>query len=130
MAGDIAKASCNEGFAETHFGLSCAGLCLERFLMPRGLLFLSLSAALAFSTAASAEPTGAGKQADATAEAPGGKAVTHGNPNRKVCRTVEATGSRLNRAKICKTAREWSEQQVEHKENLDRMQRPRTPDVG
>ena len=98
--------------------------------MPRGLLLLSLSAALAVSTAASAQTASAAKQPDAAAAAPAGKAVTHGKPNRKVCKTVESTGSRLNRAKICKTAREWAEQQVETKENLERMQRSRGPDVG
>ena len=61
------------------------------------------------------------------AEAPS-KALT-GDPNRRICKNLTATGSRLAQAKICKTAREWAEQQHEHKDQLERFQnRPNRPD--
>jgi hypothetical protein len=47
---------------------------------------------------------------------------TTGDPNRRVCRTQTATGSRLGGMKVCKTAREWEEQRVASKQELDRMQ--------
>jgi len=47
---------------------------------------------------------------------------TTGDPNRRVCRTQGATGTRLATSKICKTAREWEEQRVASKQELDRMQ--------
>jgi hypothetical protein len=98
--------------------------------MSHGLLLISLSAALAVSAAASAEPTTVIERPAAANAAPASLAVTHGDPNRRVCKTLTATGSRLNKATVCKTAREWAEQQYEHQQRLDRMQRPRKPDGG
>ena len=91
------------------------------------LVFLSVAAAFALSTtAASAQPVSSVQRSDPTKA----KSATMGDPNRKVCRSLAATGSRLNRAKICKTAREWSEQQHDHRQELERIQRPITVDVG
>ena len=54
-----------------------------------------------------------------------------GDPNRKICKALGPTGTRLAKARICKTAREWSEQQYEHKHQLERIQtRPNRPDGG
>ena len=92
------------------------------------LVFLSVAAAFALSTtAASAQPVSSVQRSDATKA----KSAITGDPNRRVCRAVTATGSRLGRAKICKTAREWAEQQHEHQKELERIQvRPNLPDAG
>ncbi|ONF96430.1 hypothetical protein [Sphingomonas jeddahensis] len=48
------------------------------------------------------------------------------DPNRMVCRTVETTGSRLGKRKICRTAAEWTEVQAMERRDLDRNQALRT----
>lgn len=49
---------------------------------------------------------------------------TTGDPERRICRSQVATGSRLGATKICKTARQWEEQRAAAKAELDRSQRP------
>jgi hypothetical protein len=92
------------------------------------LVFLPVAAAFALSAAAaSAQPVSSVQSSDPTAA----KTAITGDPNRRVCRSLAATGSRLSRAKICKTAREWAEQQYEGKKELERIQtRPNLPDAG
>ena len=91
------------------------------------LVFLSVAAAFALSTTAgTAQPVSSVQRSDPTKA----KSAVTGDPNRRICKTLAATGSRLSRAKVCKTAREWAEQQHDHKQELDRIQRPITVDVG
>ena len=94
--------------------------------MRRVSLFLSLAAAATVASTASAQVRSVAR-ADAAVEAPRG--ATLGDPNRRICKDLHATGSRLAKAKVCKTAREWADQQVTHQENAERLQRTRTPDV-
>jgi len=97
--------------------------------MSRACLIGGVAAALALASSAAAQPVSGVTRAPAAAEsAP--KGVTVGDPDRQVCKTLKSTGSRLAKAKVCKTAREWAEQQHEHQKELDKLQVPRTPDAG
>ena len=49
---------------------------------------------------------------------------TTGNPNRMICRWQGASGTRTAQARVCKTAREWEEQRVGAKDELEKHQRP------
>ena len=93
------------------------------------VLFLSLAAALVAASAASAQTVSSVTRADPAAE-PAPRSAKMGDPDRRDCKTLTPTGSRLGRAKICKTAREWAEQEYEHRKDLERLQTPRTPDQG
>ena len=42
---------------------------------------------------------------------------------RRICKSITATGSRLGKTRICKTAREWELQRQEERRSLDRAQR-------
>lgn len=44
------------------------------------------------------------------------------DPNRAICRTTEATGSRLQKKRICRTASEWAEQQAIDRQSIERSQ--------
>ena len=66
--------------------------------------------------AAVAEPT----QPSATPEAKGAAAT--GDPDRRICKTAAVTGTRLSKAKVCKTAREWDAQTAQTRQNLERNQ--------
>ncbi len=44
---------------------------------------------------------------------------------RMVCRTVETTGSRLGKRKICRTAAEWTEIQAIERRDIERQQAAR-----
>lgn len=98
--------------------------------MKRALLVATLAGLLPAAPAAFAQIDGATAPAAAPATAPVQTAKTGkrdgrmGDPNRQVCRTQAATGSRLGAKKICKTAREWEEQRLGAKDELDRHQRP------
>jgi hypothetical protein len=43
------------------------------------------------------------------AEQPGAAQADTRDPNRRVCRKTELTGSRLRSFRVCRTAREWNE---------------------
>ena len=49
---------------------------------------------------------------------------TTGDPERLICRLEGASGSRIGRAKVCKSAREWEAQRLGARDELDRHQRP------
>lgn len=87
------------------------------------LLALALGAQTDGPTAAAA-PVAAPAATVQTADRRNERNTATGDLNRRVCRSQGATGSRLAGAKICKTAREWEEQRVAAKEELDRHQRP------
>lgn len=90
--------------------------------MSRSMMILALAAGL------SAAPLAASAQAVIAKDEPVAAATT-GDPNRKICKTGTTTGTRLARARICKTAREWAEKQHEHKRQLEQFQnRPNLPD--
>jgi hypothetical protein len=48
-----------------------------------------------------------------------------GDPNRQICRTMESTGSRLQRKRECRTASEWAEQQALDRQSVERSQASR-----
>ena len=97
-------------------------------MMMRALLasaaLLAAAAPAAGQTNAAVEetPTVAPATVTATPEKRNGRQSTTGDPNRQICRTQGATGSRLGGTKVCKTAREWEEQRMASKDELDRMQ--------
>ena len=77
-------------------------------------------AAAAQETAAPAAQEAAPKAAEAGESAAARKDL---DPNRRVCKGVVPTGSRLHKGKICKTAREWALQAETDRANLARMQK-------
>ena len=87
------------------------------------MLILSLAFA-ASAAAATAQPVrgAVAASSDEAISAPQG--VKTGDPDRRVCKLMKATGSRLARAKVCMTAREWAETQTQQQSDLDRRQRP------
>ena len=97
--------------------------------MVRGSWILGFAAAVALSSAAAAQPVKVFSRSDPSSEA-APRGAKMGDPDRTICKTLTATGSRLGRAKICKTARQWAEQEYEHRKELEKLQVPRTPDVG
>ena len=44
------------------------------------------------------------------------------DPNRKVCETVEVTGSRLGGHRVCMTAQQWEDQRRAQREDVQRAQ--------
>ena len=92
--------------------------------MSRCVMIVAFVAGLsALPAAASAQPVRALERAETPVDA------STGDPNRRICKASTATGTRLAKAKICKTAREWAEKQYEHKQQLERVQtRPNLPD--
>ena len=71
-------------------------------------LVLAATAALLFATAANA--------------AEGAK---HRDPNRKICRTLSETGSRLNKTRACHTQAEWDELRRQMKAKIENIQNNR-----
>ena len=47
------------------------------------------------------------------------------DPNRKICRTISETGSRLNRTRACHTQAEWDELRRQSKAKLEQLQNSR-----
>ena len=45
------------------------------------------------------------------------------DPNRKICETVEETGTRLGAKRICMTAAQWEQQRRNDRESVERAQR-------
>ena len=91
------------------------------------ILSLALSAA---AVAASAQPIRGAVVASSDEAISAPRGVKTGDPDRRVCKLMKATGSRLARAKVCMTAREWAETQTEQQSDLDRKQRPRPEGVA
>jgi hypothetical protein len=100
---------------------------MVRMLLVSAALLLGASATSAQTSGAQGEtPTVApANVVGAPENARNYRQSTTGDPNRRVCRTQVATGSRLAGSKVCKTAREWEEQRVTSKAELDRMQTQR-----
>ena len=96
--------------------------------MSSRVLVLGFAAALMASTAASAQVVSSVARSAAAESAP--KDAKMGDPDRTICKSLKATGSRLAKAKVCKTARQWAEQEYEHRKELEKLQVPRTPDAG
>jgi hypothetical protein len=44
------------------------------------------------------------------------------DPNRKICRTIAETGSRLNRSRACHTAAEWEDLRRQTELNIEKIQ--------
>jgi hypothetical protein len=49
----------------------------------------------------------------------------HGDPNKKVCRTISETGSRLNKTRACHTQAEWDELRRQTKAKIENIQNNR-----
>lgn len=49
-----------------------------------------------------------------------------GDPNRVICRRVAVTGSRLQKTRLCHTARQWDDMQRDNREQVERAQQQRT----
>ena len=92
--------------------------------MTRSVLLLSLAAALSLTSAASAQEQEQVQVQTALAASPssGAKTALTGDPNRRICKTTKVTGTRLSKAKICRTAVEWSEQTVQNRQDLEKAQ--------
>jgi len=46
--------------------------------------------------------------------------------NEKVCRTEELTGSRLAKRRVCKTRSQWADQQLQDRQEIERVQTQRS----
>jgi len=46
--------------------------------------------------------------------------------NEKICRTEEVTGSRLAKRKVCKTRSQWADQQMQDRQEIERVQTQRS----
>ena len=46
--------------------------------------------------------------------------------NERICRTEEVTGSRLSKKKVCKTRSQWADQQMQDRQELERVQTQRS----
>ena len=44
------------------------------------------------------------------------------DPNKKICRTIADTGSRLKRSRACHTAREWEDLRRQTELNIEKIQ--------
>ena len=49
----------------------------------------------------------------------------HRDPNKKVCRTISETGSRLNKSRACHTQAEWDELRRQTKAKIENIQNNR-----
>ena len=49
----------------------------------------------------------------------------HRDPNKKVCRTISETGSRLNKTRACHTQAEWDELRRQTKAKIEHIQNNR-----
>ena len=96
--------------------------------MTRSVLLLSLAAALSFTSAASAQQQAQAQEQEqaqtalTTSEASGAKTALTGDPNRRICKTIKVTGTRLGKSKVCRSAVEWSEQTAQNRQGLERAQ--------
>ena len=79
-----------------------------------------LGAPLAVSAQENTAPTATA--VEATQAAPGTPVAKGLDPERRVCKPIVATGSRLGKSKVCKTAREWEAQTASDRQALNRLQ--------
>ena len=49
----------------------------------------------------------------------------HNDPNKRVCKTISETGSRLNRTRACHTQAEWEELRRQTKAKIENIQNNR-----
>ena len=63
--------------------------------------------------------------ADTTATAPASKAEAD-HLNEVVCQKQEVTGSRLSKKRICKTRSQWADQQMQDRQEIERVQTQRS----
>jgi hypothetical protein len=86
------------------------------------VVFLGLAGVLAM-TAAAADPVAPGTTSATPAAAPAQPPVASDDPNRMVCRTLEAkTGSRIGGRRECRTQREWDDIRQQNQHELEKMQ--------
>lgn len=45
-----------------------------------------------------------------------------GDPNRKICERMEKIGTRLSTVTVCMTAREWKDQRLGQRQDLEKVQ--------
>jgi hypothetical protein len=76
-------------------------------------------AVLALILSLPAVPALANPDSAASPEADAQKAA---DPNRMVCKRIEAIGSRLSTKRECKTAKQWEDQMAEERRDLDKLQ--------
>ncbi len=46
--------------------------------------------------------------------------------NERICRSEEVTGSRLTKKKVCKTRSQWADQQLQDRQEIERVQTQRS----
>jgi opacity protein-like surface antigen len=51
--------------------------------------------------------------------------VRHRDPNKRICRTIDETGSRLNKSRACHTQAEWDELRRQTKQKIENIQNNR-----
>jgi aconitase B len=68
----------------------------------------------------------------ATAAAAGESANRTGQPdlNRMICRTINDTGDKLRRQRVCHTAAEWKELRRQTQETIEHIQNSRAANGG
>lgn len=54
----------------------------------------------------------------------------HRNPNKRVCKTITETGSRLNKTRACHTQAEWEELRRQTKQKIEHIQNNRPWAIG
>lgn len=79
-----------------------------------GISAFGLAAVASAQTSAPTTPTISAEQAKAD------------SLNQKICRTEEMTGSRLAKRKVCKTRSEWADQQLQDRQEIERVQTQRS----
>jgi hypothetical protein len=97
---------------------------LEKSTMLKPVLLFSafaLAAGTAVPSVAQAPATGT----SATPTAASDKAQAD-YLNEKICRTEEVTGSRLSKKKVCKTRSQWADQQLQDRQEIERVQTQRS----
>jgi hypothetical protein len=82
--------------------------------------FVVAVSAFGFAAAASAQ-TPAPAPATSTAEKAQADYL-----NERICRTEELTGSRLAKKKVCKTRSQWADQQLQDRQEIERVQTQRS----
>jgi hypothetical protein len=76
-----------------------------------------------FASAAVADPATPASSAAVPAAAPATAPVATNDPNRMVCRTMDAkTGSRIGARRECRTQREWDDIRQQDQHSLEKMQ--------
>ena len=90
--------------------------------MTRSVLLLSLAAALSLTSAASAQEQAQAQAVPMASQSSGAKTALTGDPNRRICKTIKVTGTRLGKAKVCRSAMEWSEQTAQSRQDLEKAQ--------